>query len=69
MADLTTKDRKSLPASSFGMPAARKFPMNDASHAGNAKARASQQVKKGKLSKGTEAKIDTKANAVLGKKK
>jgi hypothetical protein len=36
------------------------------SHAANAKARASQMVKKGKLSKASEEKIDAKANRVLG---
>lgn len=44
--------------------------MPDRSHAANAKARASQQVKKGNLSKSAEREIDAKANRVLkrGKK-
>jgi hypothetical protein len=42
--------------------------MPDKSHAANAKARASQMVKKGKLSKSSEKKIDAKANKVLGHK-
>jgi hypothetical protein len=41
--------------------------MPDKSHAKNAKARASQMVKKGKLSKSSEEKIDAKANKMLGK--
>lgn len=41
--------------------------MPDKSHAGNAKARASQAVNAGRMSKSTEAKIDAKANRVLGK--
>jgi len=69
MAKLTASKRKSLPKSSFGMPGSRKYPMPDKSHARNAKARASQQVKKGNLSKSEQAKIDAKANKVLGKKK
>ena len=69
MNDLTTKERKALPSSSFGMPDSKKYPMPDRSHAANAKARASQMVKKGKLSKGSEAKIDAKANRILGEGK
>lgn len=70
MAKLTTKARKALPKSDFGLPGSRKFPMPDRSHAANAKARASQQVKKGNLSKSAEREIDAKANRVLkrGKK-
>lgn len=67
MADLTSKKRNALPASSFGMPGERKYPMPDKTHAANAKARATQMVAKGKLSPGTAAKIKAKANKVLGK--
>lgn len=69
MAELTTKKRKSLPKSDFGMPGERKYPMPDKSHAANAKARASQMEKKGKISESTKSKIDAKANKILGKKK
>jgi hypothetical protein len=69
MAKLTTKKRKSLPKADFGMPGSRKYPMPDKSHAANAKARAAQQEKKGNISPSTKAKIDAKANKVLGKKK
>jgi len=65
MAKLTTKSRNSLEKSTFGMPAERKYPMPDASHAANAKARATQQVKAGKLSPATKVKIDAKANKIL----
>lgn len=68
MADLDSKQRGNLPASSFGMPESRKYPMPDKAHAANAKARASQMVKKGKLSPASKAKIDAKANAKLGTK-
>ena len=68
MSDLTSKERNKLPASRFGMPEARKFPMPDKNHAANAKARATQMVKKGKLSASSAAKIKAKANKVLGKK-
>lgn len=69
MAKLTTEKRKSLPKSSFGLPGSKSYPMPDKSHARNAKARASQQVKKGNLSASSKAKIDAKADRILGKKK
>lgn len=65
MAKLTTKARKSLPKSEFGEPGKRAYPMPDKSHAANAKARASQAVNSGRMSKSTEAKIDAKANKKL----
>lgn len=67
MAKLTSKKRNSLPKNEFAMPAERKYPMPDKSHAKNAKARASEMEHKGKISKSTESKIDAKANKVLGK--
>lgn len=69
MATLSAKARKKLPASSFGEPGKRAYPMPDKSHAANAKARASQAVKAGRMSKATEAKIDAKADRKLGKGK
>ena len=69
MAKLSTKARNKLPASSFGMPKERKYPMENKSHAANAKARASQMVKKGKLSESQKSKIDAKANRILKKTK
>lgn len=65
MAKLKAKTRKALPASKFGEPGKRKFPMPDKSHAANAKARATQQVKKGNLSPSEKSRIDAKANKVL----
>ena len=64
---LTMGRRKALPTSEFGLPGSRKYPMPDASHAANAKARATQMVNQGKLSPSSAAKIKTKANRVLGK--
>lgn len=68
MAKITTKKRKSLPKSDFGLPGERKYPMPDKAHAANAKARATQMVKKGKLSAAQKKKIDAKANRILKKK-
>jgi hypothetical protein len=69
MAKLTAAKRKKLPKSDFGLPGSRSYPMPDRAHAANAKARASQMVKEGKLSESSKAKIDAKANKKLGKKK
>jgi len=68
MAKLKASTRNSLPASEFGMPGSRKYPMPDRSHAANAKARATQMVEKGKLSSAAAAKIRAKANSILGGK-
>lgn len=74
MGKLTTKKRKEMPKSDFAGPN-RSYPIkgtgtvtSDRTHAGNAKARASQQVKAGKMSEAEEAKIDRAANKVLKKK-
>lgn len=67
MAELSTKSRKKLPAKDFAEPEKRAYPIEDKAHARNAKARASQQVKAGKMSKAEESKIDKKADAVLKK--
>lgn len=65
MAKLTANKRNKLPKSDFGLPGEKKYPMPDKAHAANAKARATQQVKKGNLSPSSKAKIDAKANRVL----
>jgi hypothetical protein len=67
MAELKEKKRDSLKSTTFGLPEERKYPMPDKSHAANAQARASQQVKKGNLTKAEEAKIDRKADKILDK--
>jgi hypothetical protein len=67
MADLSSKSRKGMKSSTFGLPGSRKYPMPDKSHAANAKARATQMVKAGKLSSSSAAKIRAKANRVLDK--
>ncbi|HEX5283289.1 MAG TPA: hypothetical protein VFW30_04145 [Bryocella sp.] len=68
MAKLTTAKKKAEPKSDFGLPGERKYPMPDASHARNAKARASQAEHSGKLSEADKKKIDSKANKVLKEK-
>lgn len=67
MAKLTTSARKKIPTSKFAGPD-RSYPVEDKKHAANAKARASQAVNAGRMSKSEESKIDAKANKVLKKK-
>jgi hypothetical protein len=67
MATLTEKQRDKLPESKFGLPEEHKYPMPDKAHARNAKARASQQQNKGKITAAEERKIDRKADKILGK--
>jgi hypothetical protein len=67
MAKLTTAAKNKESKKEFGLPEERKYPMPDASHARNAKARASQMEKQGKLSATDKKKVDTKADKVLGK--
>ncbi len=65
LATLSEKKRDSLKSSQFGLPAEKKYPMPDKSHARNAKARASQQEEKGNLSASDKKKIDAKADRIL----
>lgn len=67
MAKLTADKKNKEPKKDFGLPEQRKYPMPDASHARNAKARASQMEHQGKLSAADKKKIDTKADRVLAK--
>lgn len=67
MAVLSSGMRKDMPSSEFGMPGSRKYPLPDRSHAMNAKTRATQMVKAGKLSPASAAKIRAKANRVMSK--
>jgi hypothetical protein len=67
MATLSEKKRDKMPESKFGLPDEHKYPMPDKSHARNAKARASQQEKKGNLTSSEKAKIDRKADRILDK--
>ena len=77
MADLSARKRKTLPARDFGLPEKARssdqkaeggnYPMPDAAHARNAKARASQQHKAGRLTKKELDRIDRKADKILDK--
>jgi hypothetical protein len=67
MAELNTDARKKLPAKDFAEPKKRAYPIEGKAHARNAKARASQAAKAGRMSKAEEGKIDRKADAILKK--
>lgn len=62
MAKLSTDARKKLPSSDFGGPG-RSYPMPDRSHAANAKSRVANK------SPALKAKVDAKADKILGKGK
>jgi len=64
MAKLTTKTRGKLPAKDFAGPG-KSYPIEDKAHAANAKARATQAVKAGRMSKAQQKSIDAKADKKL----
>jgi hypothetical protein len=66
MGKLDAAERKAIPADKFAGPD-RSFPVENASHARNALARASEMLNKGSISEAEHAKIVAKANKVLGK--
>jgi hypothetical protein len=65
MAKLTSSRRKKLPAKKFALSGSRKYPIDTRARAANAKARATQQFKKGKISKSTRDRIHAAANKKL----
>lgn len=62
---LTARSRAAIPTSKFALPGRRAYPIEDASHAANAKARAAQQLAAGNLSQAQHDEIVRKANAKL----
>jgi hypothetical protein len=67
MGVLSTNHRNHLRNSQFAGPN-RTYPVPDKAHAANAKARAAQAVKAGRMTQAQEARIDAKANKVLNGK-
>jgi hypothetical protein len=66
---MKARTRRKLKKSEFGLPGERKYPMPDRAHAVNAKARAKQQRKQGKLSKSAYEKVVANANKVIKRSK
>jgi hypothetical protein len=65
MGKLSSEARNDLPAKDFAEPAERKYPVEDASHAANAKARAKQMLNRGTISQSEYDKICAKADRKL----
>ena len=75
MSNLSAKKRERIPTKDFGLPEKAKttdakkesgnYPMPDKAHARNAKSRAAQQRKAGRLTKSELEKIDRKADKIL----
>ncbi len=66
---MTAKRKASLPASKFGLPGKKAYPIDTPRRAANAKARATQMVKRGKLSASAASQIKARANKVLKRSK
>lgn len=66
MAKLTAAERKKLTQNQFALPG-RRYPIPDASHAKDAKARAAQMYAKGFLTKAELALVNKKADEVIAK--
>ena len=64
LAKLTTARRKGLPTKDFAGPG-RSYPVENKSHARDAKARASQAVNAGRMSESEEKRIDARADRKL----
>ena len=69
MTKLSSKARTALPATDFAEPGKRAYPIEDKPHARNAKARAAQAVKAGRMRQDEADGINAKADKVLGKGK
>ena len=69
MTKLSSKARTALPATDFAEPGKRAYPIEDKPHARNAKARAAQAVKAGRMPQDEADGINAKADKVLGKGK
>lgn len=67
MAKLDAAERNKLPAKDFAGPG-RSYPVEDDSHAANAKSRAKQMLDKGRMSQSAYERIVAKANKKLGEK-
>lgn len=65
MGRLKAAERKKLPDKDFALKKERKYPVEDRSHAANAKSRASEEERKGRLTKSQERTVDRAADRIL----
>jgi hypothetical protein len=66
MAKLRAAARNKLPASTFGLPGQRKYPMEDRVHQIKAEEFATKEQRAGKLSPAQASRIRAKAKRLLG---
>lgn len=64
---LTSAQRDALPSRDFGLPRERKYPMPDAAHAIDAKARAKEELEKDRISISDYRKIIRKADKIIAR--
>jgi hypothetical protein len=66
MGKLNAEKRNARPSKDFAEPAERKYPVEDKSHASNAKSRARQMLNRGTISQAQYDKICAKADRKMG---
>ncbi|MDE7539069.1 hypothetical protein [Gluconobacter sphaericus] len=67
MSHLTQEERDALPDSAFGLPEKRAYPLDTRARASNAKARATQEYKRGLLTMEERDRIDKAADQRLAR--
>ncbi|MBS1098072.1 hypothetical protein JK191_10940 [Gluconobacter sphaericus] len=67
MSHLTQEERNALPDSAFGLPEKRAYPIDTRARASNAKARATQEYKRGLLTMEERDRIDKAADQRLAR--
>ncbi|QQX90656.1 hypothetical protein IGS75_10850 [Gluconobacter sphaericus] len=67
MSHLTQEERNALPDSAFGLPEKRAYPIDTRARASNAKARATQEYKRGLLTMEERDRIDQAADQRLAR--
>lgn len=67
MPRVTTKARDALPASAFGLPEIRAYPMPDLARAKAAKARAAEEFNLDNLTTSDRTRVDQKADHIIDK--
>ena len=67
MSHLTQEERNALPDSAFGLPEKRAYPLDTRARASNAKARATQEYKRGLLTMEERDRIDQAADQRLAR--
>lgn len=67
MSHLTQEERDALPDSAFGLPEKRAYPIDTRARASNAKARATQEYKRGLLTMEERDRIDQAADQRLAR--